>query len=570
MKRILPVIFTALLIANVVHAQSIADGIKMLGYEKNKSAADILKKVYDANNKDPQAVYWYGQAFLAVDDIKGAKAIYQKALQDGVNDPWILIGMGHVELMEGGDVNSAKQKFEQAITMAKEPKGKNKGKTNPAILDAIGRANADGGSKIGDPSYGIDKLKEAAALDPTSADIMINMGINYLKMGSDQGGEAVKAYNDAAAREPKNPIPAYRIGKVYQSQNNKDLFEQYYSTAIAADPAFPPVYLSLYDFYAYKDVNKAKDYIEKYIQYADKACETDYFYANYLFIAGNYQQSLDKAKAMDASDCKSYYRNSLLFAYNYDRLGDSLQAKNYIEKYFANAPADKIRNSDYEVAVKIYAKFPDSISTITAISYLQKAIDADSVVADKVNYSNQAADIYGKAKKYSDQIKWLQKAIQLKGGSMGEADYYKMASTAYSGKDFAATMEVAKAYIAAFPEKPQGYYFNVRAAKALDSSASIGTAVEPILQQNTYLLKDTATANVVKNKKAVFNNLYYLLVYYNDKLKDTPKAKETCNQMLALYPDAGEENAFAVKTKEALEKSLLKPKPAKAEAKPKP
>jgi hypothetical protein len=142
---------------------------------------------------------------------------------------------------------------------------------------------------------------------------------------------------------------------------------------------------------------------------------------------------------------------------------------------------------------------------------------------------------------------------------MGEADYYKLASTAYSGKDYVATMEVAKNYIAAFPDKPQGYYFNVKAAKGIDTSASLGTAVEPILQQNEFLMKDTA-----KNKKAVFNNLYYLLVYYNDKLKETPKAIEICEKMIALYPTEGtEENSFAVKTKEALQKSISKPSATK-------
>jgi hypothetical protein len=49
----------------------------------------------------------------------------------------------------------------------------------------------------GDHMYAIDKLKQAAAIDLTNPDIMINMGINYLKMGGENGGEAVKAYQDA-------------------------------------------------------------------------------------------------------------------------------------------------------------------------------------------------------------------------------------------------------------------------------------------------------------------------------------------------------------------------------------
>ena len=578
MNKFLSLLLAALLITHFAVAQSLEDGMKMLDYQKNQSAKDIFKKLYDADSKNPENIYWYGQAFLAFDDYDGAKAIYQKALQDGVNDPWIIVGMGHVELMQGGDVNSAKQKFEQAITMAKEFKGKKKTKVYPEILDAIGRANADGGSKKGDPTYGIEKLKEAAELDQKTADILINTGINYLKLGADEGGDAVKSYMDAATRDPKNPLPSYKIGRIYQSQNNKELFEQFYNSTIAIDPTFPPVYLSLYDYYAYRDVTKAKEYIEKYIQYADKSCETDYFYGDYLFREGKYQESLDKVKALEAGDCKTYFRNSILYAYNYERLGDSLQAKTYIDKYFATAPANKIIASDYDIAATIYAKLAGNEDA--AVSYLQKEIDIDTVVANRVKYCNQAADIYGKSKQYSKQIQWLQKAVTLKGGTMGEADYYKMASTALTGKDYAATMEIAKNYIAAFPDKPQGYYFNVKAAKKIDTSATMGTAIEPMIQQNEYLYKQDSllSKDTVANKNAleantstIYRNLCYMMGYYNDVQKDVPKAIDCCEKIVGLYPDAtSEQYKFAAHIKEVLQKSLAKPAGGKSGANPKP
>lgn len=572
MNKLVSLIITALLVVNLAMAQSSDDGIKMLNYQKNQSAKDIFKKLYDADTKNAENVYWYGQAFLAFDDYAGAKALYQKALQDGVNDPYVLVGMGHVEIMQGGDINSAKQKFEQAITMAKDVKDKKKKKVYPEILDAIGRANADGGSKKGDPVYAIEKLKEAATLDPKSADILIDMGICYLKMGADEGGEAVKAYMDAATREPKNPLPSYRIGRIYQSQGNKELFEQFYNTTIATDPSFPPVYLSLYDYYAYRDITKAKDYIEKYIQYADKSCETDFFFADYLFRQGKYQESLDKTKALDAGECKSYYRNNLLFAYNYDRLGDTTNAKSYIDKYFSNSPAGKITSGDYDIAITIYTK--NAGSEAKAIDYIKKAIDADTVINNKVKYCNQAADLYGRAKQYGEQIKWLQKAVTLKGGSMGEADYYKMANTALTGKDYAATMEIAKNYIAAFPDKPQGYYFNVKAAKGIDTSAALGLAVEPMLQQNDFLVKQNEgwakdsvanAKNIDRNKNLVYSNLCYLMGYYNDVKKDTPKAIESCDKIITLFSDpASEQNKYAVKIKDVLQKSSSKPAGGKA------
>lgn len=553
MKKVIALLFAAIVTVSGVTAQTLAEGIKFLNYKKTKSATDVFKKLYDANSKDPQNIYWYGQAMLAVDDVKGTKALYQKALQEGVNDAWILVGMGHVEIIEGGDLNAVKQKFEQAITQSTETKGKNKNKPNAAILNAIGFANADGGSKQGDPTYAIDKLKQAAAVDATNPDIMINMGVNYLKLGGDQGGEAVKAYQDAITRDPKNALAMYKIGMIYKSQDNRQLFEQFFTDANAADPAFPLTYAALYDYYSNKDVNKAKENIEKYIQYADKDCKTDFLYADYLFRAGKYQESLDKTKAMENGECKTFYQLPLLYAYNYDRLGDSLKAKSYIEQYFASAPKEKITASNYDIAVKIFSKFPGSEDV--AVGYLQKAIDSDTSVANKVAYANQAADIMGKAKKYGEQIKWLQAAVKFKGGTMSEFDYFKLTNTAFTAKEYGLTMELAKKYIEAFPTKPQPYSFNVRAAKAIDTSATLGTAVEPVLLQNDYLLKDTD--NLEKNKKSIFNNYYYLLKYYNDVQKETQKAIDITDKMLALFPNVGgEENTFATQTKDALIKSL--------------
>lgn len=528
MKKTVSLVMAAMCCMLVVNAQSVADGIKYIAYQKSKSAVDVFSKNYNSNSKNPEAVYWYGQALLANEDIAAAKAVYQKALQEGVNDPWIWIGAGHVELLEGGDINAAKQKFEQAITATTGTKGKNKGKADPAILTAIGRANADGGSKFGDANYGIEKLKLAGELDNVSANIYIYMGICYRKLGGEMGGEAVKAFTEASTRDPKNPIGFHFIGQIYASQSNKDLMDEFYGKAIGADIDYPPVYLDWFRYYQDKNVNIAKDYIEKYVTIADKDCKTDYFYTNYLFRAGKYQESLEKTKAMDAGDCKTFVMLPVLYAFNYDRLGDSLQAKTYLEKFFAVAPLDKIEPIHYELAVKVFSKFPGS--EMVAASYLQKAIENDTTKANKLQYMKQAADMFGKAKMYGEQVKWLTKYNDLK-GTMGEYDHYLITSSAYSGMDYVATMTYAQKYIVAFSEKPQGYVFNVKAARALDTTTTPGILVEALLFNNKYLSLDT-----VKNNKTIASNYYTIMIHYADRMKDYVTALEYCNKFLAIYP----------------------------------
>ena len=581
MKKFLLLLMACVVMHSAMFAQY-AEGIRLLNYEKNKSARETFQKLVDASPQDPQAIYWLGQALLATDggepskeQIASTKALYQKGLGSIGSDPWLVTGMGHIELLERGDINSAKQKFEQAITASTETKGKSKGKANPAILNAIGRANAKVGSGLGDNLYAIDKLNQAGQLDLTNADIYINKAVNYLKMGGENGGEAVKAYQEAVTRDPKSALAYYKIGKVYQSQNNKELFEQNFDNAITADPTCPLPYFAYYLYYANKDVNKAKDYLDKYVANSDKDPKTDYFVADYLFRAGKNDESLAKIQELEKSaGGNEIPRLSILSAYNYDRKGDSVQAKAYLEKFFANAPADKIEPSDYELAVKVLTKFPGSEAQ--AATYLEKAIATDTARINKLAYMQQGADMYAKAKNPAEQLNWMKRMVELK-GTTTEGDYYRISAAALSAKDYPQTMDWAKKYMAAYPDKPQPYTFYRKAAIASDPDTTSGKGVE-LLQY----IDSIYSLNKDKYKKELFLNEYYTILYYINKqnaLKKSPdfkvksdgtktevvdqflgicqKSLEVTDKMIALYPDvADDNNKFAQSVKGEIQKNI--------------
>lgn len=580
MKKTVALMFAALFAVQGLTAQ-IAEGIKLLNYDKHKSAKEVFQKLYDANSKDPQNIYWLGQAHIAGNgievtkqDIAAAKAIYQKGLQEIGSDPLVIVGMGHVEIREGGDINAAKQKFEQAITATTETKGKNKGKLNPAILNAIGRANADGGIKMGDPVYAIDKLKQAGAVDLLNPDIFINMGINYQKTGGENGGEAVKAYQEALTRDPKNALAMYRIGKIYQSQNNKELFEQFFNNTIAADPAFPSVYYAYYQYYSNRDVSKAKDYLDKYVATADKDPRNDLYLADYLFRAGKYDESLNKVKEIEAAvGFKTLPRLGVVYAYNYDRKGDSILAKKYIDEFLRTAPVAEIQSSDYELGVKIATKFPGSEAL--ASGYVEKALELDTVKANRILLINNAADIFGRAKAYNEQLKWLKKQVEFK-TTLSEADYYKLTSASFNAKAYQQTIDYAKSYMKAFSDKPQPYSFFKRASMQVSTDSAV------IISHLDYLDSVYLVVNKDKYKKDIFVNEYFKLIYYVTKfnnLKKSPdfkvksdgsktetvyqflatcqKALSVTDTMLSLYPDvADENNKFATEQRAAIQKNI--------------
>ena len=531
-------VFYTSLIAQVAPSP-LAEGVKMLSYEKNKSALNFFKEAYDKNSADGETTFWYGQAMLAqnyngistTESIQNAKDLFQKSLQAKGNDPWLLVGMSHIQSLEGADVNAVKQNLEVAITSTLNTKGKYKGKPNQDIINAIGYVFAELPISIGDHRYAIDKLKETiSAYDVVNSSLYINLGINYLKLGGgENGGDAVTAFQNAINADAKNAYAYYRIGKVYQTQNNKESLDEYFNKAIAADPAIAPVYFSLYTYYAEVSTSIAKTNLDLFLQYADKDPIFEYFSADYLFRSGQFDQSLEKAKAMEAAGSLTIFPGlAVLLAKNYDKKGDTVLARSYIEPFITNTTPDKLINTDYEIAVKILSKFSGSQATLAVI--LEKAIAADTAKVNKLKYYKLGYEMLEKNNMYTDELKWYANYSALR-GAKDEVYYYKTTSIAINAKEGAVASTTAKEYIAAFPEKPNGYSMNVRAARLLDTANNLGVLFEAVNVQNEFLLKD-----LTKNKQALINNYYTLIGYYNET-KSYENAVLMCDKVLEIVPE---------------------------------
>ncbi|MGE5107540.1 MAG: tetratricopeptide repeat protein [Sphingobacteriales bacterium] len=524
--------------------QTIEEGKKFLYYERNKSALELFQKIATANPGDAVSIYWLGQAYIAGDDLKAAKNLYEQAQQKGINDPFITVGLGHIDVLEK-NIETAKEKFEKALEASKSKKGI----YNTDILIAVGRANADGNNKIGDAPYAVEKLKVAALQDTKNPEPELLLGICYLKMGREFGTDAVVSFREATLRNPAYAKAYYRVGRIFQLQKSYDLMSEEFDKAIKADPAFPLTYLAYFLHYQYRDVNLAKENLDKYVANSDKDCNSDYYVADYLYRAGKFNESLDKVKMMEAGDCKDFVRLNILYAYNYDKLNDTANAKNYLEKYFASMAADKITPADYEFAAKFYAK--NAGNEMQAISYYSQAAELSAGKNEKIDFINSAAKIAADARLFAEQIKLLTKISALKGG-MQENDYYSLSKAAIDAKEWVLADSLSKAYVNAFPDKPQGYGFRVMIAKAQDTDTSKGLAVEPINLYNELLLKDAE-----KNKKAIYSNYYYLLIYYAQKAGDLKTAIAITGRMMDLYKE-GEEYNFAKTINEQLTKKAGK------------
>jgi predicted Zn-dependent protease len=349
------ILIFAVLYANAALAQTIEQGKQLIGYEKFKSARTLFENLIAANPNNDEAVYWLGQSIILPDDISAkdleeAKKIYQKTL-DATNSQLLMAGVGHIELLQG-KMQEARSHFEAAANLSQNK--------SIAVLNAIGFANSNPDTKNGDAVYAIDKLKMATLIKKfNDPDVLVNLGDAYRK--NNDGGNALLSYQAALAINPKYARANYRIGKLYQSQGRgqESIFMEHFENAINNDPAFAPVYSTLFNYYYETNVTKAAEYFEKWQANSDVDYKSCYYRAALKYAQGFFMEAVNMADQCIAETRENPYPNLFgLKANAYNRMKDSINAiENYAE-YFKRQSIDKITSGDFVEYAKNLLKIP--------------------------------------------------------------------------------------------------------------------------------------------------------------------------------------------------------------------
>jgi len=510
MKITITVLVAGLLGTSPVMAQSIPEGVNHLYAERNKSAKETFDKLVATNPNNLEAVYWLGQTYIAMEDVKSARDLYSKTLQANGNAPLILVGMGHVNLIDGKK-DEARQMFETAINLSTGKKGADIG-----VLNAIGRASND--AKEGDVAYAIDKLKMAAQKDPKNADVFLNLGDAYRK--AHEGGQAVTNYDMAVSANPALARAIYRKAMVYYTQKNWELFTDLLNKAIAADPKFAPAYYELYYYYLGKlDFNTAQDYANKYIANTDQDPQNDYLVASTCLVKKDYDCAINTSKGIvSKAGEQTKPRTYKVLAYAYVGKGDTASAKQYIDQYFAKGKEEELIPQDYILRGQIYG---NSDPNIVYDSYL-KAVSMDSVYDSKMKMIQEGIDLAkGKNNKIMEgKLRLLQSATRK---TPNCADAFFSGLAFYQGADYKTADSLFKLYIVCFPDSLYGHYYDARANLALDTTLS----VEPYLTNMVKGFKktlDIAVNNKEKFKPQAVASSQFLAAIYNNTKKNRDSA----------------------------------------------
>ena len=528
---------------SVLFAQSIDEGKKMLNYERFQSAAEIFNKLLTADPNNVEAAYWLGQTYLQNTDNTdsvAAKALYQKTLQANPQSALMMVGVGQVELMEG-KLQDARNRFETAINLTKK-------RDLDEILLAVGRANVD--AKNGDAVYAVEKLKQAADRNKKSAAIQLVLGDAYRKLID--GANATIAYQNALALDPGNARASFMIGRIYETQGygQEAIYMKYYNDAINADPQFAPVFYWLYSYFYERDVNKARDYLTKYIAVADKDSKNCYAEASLLYVSKLYQQAIDKADGCITGAAGKPFPNLYgLKAYAYDKLGDSLNAKKYFEEFFAKVNPEKIGPGDYATYASVLFEFPGNEAK--ASEYINKAIALDTVLTSKMKYVKDIGKRFYDEGNFEVAAKWYTKVLDMD-STYGKVDLFYAGYSNYRAGNYKTADSVFVLYQQKFPSDLYGWYLGARSKEGIDTSGEAGLA-KPDYE------KIIALADTIADKQSIKDKLIpayrYMVAYYYNILKDAPTANKYNDLILTVDPA----DATALKTKDAFA-SVLKSK----------
>lgn len=530
--KIISVLITLLFTGNILFAQTIDEGKRFLYYERYTSAKDAFNKLVNANPNNVDAAYWLGQVYLNQEgaDINAAKSLYQKTLNASPNSPLMLVGMGEVALLENNAAD-ARNRFETAITLSK---GKDYN-----VLNAIARANVD--AKAGDAAYAIEKIKSIPE-NKRTAEIWTTLGDAYRKMTD--GSNAQISYQSALAVDPNYSRANFMIGRLYQTQgtSQEQYYMKYYNDAMARDPKFAPVYAWLSEYYYRRDINKAREYLDKYIGVADPDSKNCYYQASFLYASSKFQESINKAnECIAAGGQNPYLKLYGLKAFAYDKLGDSANAKTFFQTYFQKQKPENLESGDYETYARVLMKFPGNEAL--ASSYIEKAVAIDTLESDKVTLITNVANSYVAAKNYNEAAKWYSRLLTTK-KNVTKTDIYNVGYNYYRGGNYKTADSVFTLYQQKYPDDMLGYYYSGRAEAIIDSTGALGLA-KPTYEKLIQLA--SASTDTVRSKPQLITAYNYMIAYYYKK-NDYANALTYVEKILALDPA----NAQALENRKAL------------------
>jgi Tfp pilus assembly protein PilF len=522
-------------IGSSVFAQSLADAKKAIDAEQYQKAKSMLKNLTTTQATKDENFFYLGWVYLAQDYPDSAKTVFTQGIAANPKSALNYAGLGAVARVNK-DAAGAQTNFNQAISLA--------GKDSKPYLYVGESYLLDPPTPDGNAAIAV--LQKGIALNSKDPDLYVALGDAYRTQLKNT--DAVKAYGDALAINPKAATAKVATGVVWRQANNWEASEEEFKAALAIDPNFGPAYREWAETdirwaqkvpaQASAKVNEAVEQYRKFLSLTDNSIESRLRYADFLYQAGKFKDLQTEATAISKA------ANSNLRAYRYIGYAayenaDYATGTAALNTWFTKADPKRIIPYDYFYLGRLQSKTPGQDSL--AVASFEKAVNLDTTQAALyqeigATYFRQrkyikAAQAY---RSFTDKIN-NGKANLTEHYTEGLAYYYAYsdqynnqvktkvpADTSLLGKS-----EAAFAFVQSKVTTPYApallYRARINDLREPSRESSKGLA-KPFYDQ--YLAAVTATTVADKDKKDVAEAYAYLGAYAEYSEKDAAKAAE--------------------------------------------
>jgi tetratricopeptide (TPR) repeat protein len=294
-------------------------------------------------------------------------------------------------------------------------------------------------------------------------------------------------------------------------------------------------------------------YLDKALAVSDDDPNACYLRASMKFAQGLNAETISKANECIAAGGTNPYPNLFgLRAFAYLKSNDSVNAKSNFEEYFKRQTPSKIGAGDYSAYAFTLLKFPGSEQV--AAANIDKAVAADSLEKNKVDYLKVMATYFRDKNNFLEAANWYNKVLYVK-KNYNNLDLYNAGYNYFRSAKFDSSATVFNKYTVKYPDDMFGYYMLAKANSGIDSTLATGLAASSYLKA---IEVGEKTADKTKIKDQLVGAYTFMMQYSFNIKKDKAAAIDYADKALLMDPTDEE----SIKNKEFVTKNNPSTKPA--------
>lgn len=406
----------------------------------------------------------------------------------------------------------------------------------------INKKNADALAGLGRAFLSAKNFEQAKLYGDMAIKANKNAAAGYLLQGDiaaaqDDGGAAASWYEQATYYDKQNPLGYIKYARVYQKVD-PDGAVAMLEKLRQVMPDYP---VDAAAGYMYSNNSKLKTALQYYDKVSDVTKMEDYIlydYASTAYVLEQYDKAIQLASA-GIQKYPKYTSFNRVGMYSSDKQKNYASAVAYGEKLFNTADTVKYTANDYMYYADALANTGRYDDAVAAYKHLPE-VDPENKEANKL-----IANVYAKAKKYSDAVAAYNTYLTEVGDAATYKDYDALADI-YIDESADATGE---AKVAALKNADKVYEtiankFDYAATYAVWKRALLNHQINPDVKAGRalpYYEKYISLVEPKADKSASENNklataYQYLAVHYiqNDKVGE---AKSYAAKLLEIRPD---------------------------------